>query len=787
MDARNGDNFPVHYDGPSGGLEPYGRYRYPGVAQESESADVSRLLSIVREKVWWVAAAMVIGGMLGFLYSRQTTVTFKTTSTVWLERPNYQSGPIIPGMAMRDQGWAGLLLSNAVLEPVARQLRLHASLQSPGPPEILDGLEIRDDLVPGRYQLHLTGNGGYQLLNLEGSVLEEGTLAAGVGRSRGFIWMPDEAAIRALPEEPIFRVSFPHQAANRLQNSLSVRYDDLAGMIFTEFRAPNPRMGVAIHNAIIESFLERASDLTSAQLNEEVALLEQQAETTQARLGNAERELSQFMVQSITQPGQDQLNPSPIMALPGGGGASVSNPQYAGFFQQQTDLDRIRTDVAEFDRILNDANGGKINLLDLRLVPSIADQPAIGNLISSIEANEVQIETLLYTYTTDYPEVVELNRQIRDQYTRQLPALIRDLQDNLRKRATTLQSQIQQRADQLEAIPERNIQQARLERQKSLAEQLHTSLLGRLNSARLAADTRPSPIQRLDRAVMPGGPESQTTPPFFILVGALAGMGLGIGAVILRDRLDKRIRHPDDIAGKFGLPLLGVVPQLEVTAHEGQAAVAVESFRSIRTQLAHAHGEMGGGPVLITSSTPREGKSVVAANLAISYASSGLRTLLVDADIRRGRLHSVFHFPRSPGLTEHLMGHASMEDVIRHDDGTGLDVVCSGALSANAELIGGEPLDAFLANVRDAYDVVVLDGPPLAAGADALILGQRCDKVVMVFRAGATSENMARTRLGMLGNVDLPIVGAVLNAVPEHAPYYDQYVNYYYYAEAEAS
>ena len=230
-----------------------------------------------------------------------------------------------------------------------------------------------------------------------------------------------------------------------------------------------------------------------------------------------------------------------------------------------------------------------------------------------------------------------------------------------------------------------------------------------------------------------------------------------------------------------------MVPQLKSPDdNKAVAAVAVESFRSIRTQLSHAHGGQG-GLVLITSSTPREGKSVVAANLAISYASAGLRTLLIDADVRRGRLHTVFNFPRSPGLTEHLAGDFPLEEVVRPQEDMPLDILCSGALSSDAELIGGERLDAFLAGVRRTYNAVVLDGPPLAAGADALILGQKADQVVMVFRAGATSEGMVRSRLGMLGNVEMPIVGAVLNAVPEHAPYYDQYVNYYYYAEAEVS
>ncbi len=787
VNGNSGAELPVQYEGGYTDVAPHvGGYRYPMVAGEGESADMRRLLSALRDKAVWILLAMVVGGVLGFMYSGTQRASYRSSASVYLESSNSLQGPLRANDVLNGNGWAEVLLSNAVLEPVVRKYRMHVGQNSPrGDGAILDGLEVRDDLKPGRYTLRMVDASRYQLLSIDDDevevILEEGALADGVGATLGIAWVPDAQELAALGEDLVFTVNRPQQRARGLASGFSVRFDDMSGVIKTEMTWPDAARGAEIHNAIIESYVETTKRLTNGRLTEQVEILEQQSQVTAGRLAAAESALENFKVDAITKPGERQP-----LSIPGlTAGAGVADP-YGAFFQQQSDLDQIRVDIAELGNILASSNG-EINVLALRAVPSIANSPGIGSTIGELDRLEISMRTLLYTYLPEHPDVAAIAAQIGDIHRVQLPALLRALQNDLRSRETTLAQQIGLRAGELREIPARTIENARLERQKSLAESLDANVRGRLESARLAERTALTNVQPLDAAFPAARPEAQTLPSFFVLLGSLVGLGLAVGSVLVRDKLDQRIRHPDDISDKFGLPLLGVVPQLKAPdKNRAAAAVAVESFRSIRTQLSHAAGGTG-GQVLITSSTPREGKSVVAANLAISYASSGLRTLLVDADIRRGRLHSVFGFPRSPGLTEHLAGKASLEEVTRRHESADLDIILSGALSSDAELIGGEKLDRFLSNASDGYDVVVLDGPPLAAGADALILGQRCDKVVMVFRAGTTSEGMARTRLGMLGNVDLPIVGAILNAVPEHAPYYDQYVNYYYYAEAEAS
>jgi capsular exopolysaccharide synthesis family protein len=172
---------------------------------------------------------------------------------------------------------------------------------------------------------------------------------------------------------------------------------------------------------------------------------------------------------------------------------------------------------------------------------------------------------------------------------------------------------------------------------------------------------------------------------------------------------------------------------------------------------------------------------MVSANLAISYATAGYKTLLLDGDTRRGRAQDMFDRKRSPGLTDFLMGRAQLADILQDVDVQNLTLLARGAPGGfNADLLESEAMHDLLNDLREQFEVIVIDGPPLAAGADVLMLGQRCDKVIVVLRAGATKRDLARAKLETLGNVQLPIVGAVLNAMPKSSPYYESYVNYYY-------
>jgi capsular exopolysaccharide synthesis family protein len=377
-------------------------------------------------------------------------------------------------------------------------------------------------------------------------------------------------------------------------------------------------------------------------------------------------------------------------------------------------------------------------------------------------------------------QIQELERSI-------IPAALSRLSIEIGNQIEDLNRQIARQGDRLREIPQRTIQTARLQREVGQAASLHSSILSRLKEAELAEATSGPGITILNPAFPNPAPRGEKPGAVIALFGLLS-LGLGVAGIIVFDRFDRRIHSPDQVTGSLGLPVLAVVPRLQAAPDPASpaAAIAVESFRGLRTQIAHVDGEVG-GVMLVTSPAPREGKSMVSANLAISYATAGYKTLLLDGDTRRGRAQEMFNLDRSPGLTDYLMERSQLEEVCQDTTVENLTLIARGAPGGfNADLLEGSRMCGLLDQIREEYDVVVVDGPPLAAGADVLLLGSFVDKVVIVLRAGTTTEDLAKAKLEALGNVDLPIVGAVLNALPKSAPDYEYYVHYYY-ADAESA
>jgi capsular exopolysaccharide synthesis family protein len=194
--------------------------------------------------------------------------------------------------------------------------------------------------------------------------------------------------------------------------------------------------------------------------------------------------------------------------------------------------------------------------------------------------------------------------------------------------------------------------------------------------------------------------------------------------------------------------------------------------------------------IVITSPSPQDGKTTTAANLAVTFAQQGLRVLLADCDLRRGRLHNVFRVPREPGMTQLLAGQNTLAEVMRPSPVERLSFVPAGTFPPNpSELLGSARTHAILEEVSGQFDIVILDTPPVHVAGDAMILGTIADGVILVLRAGNTERGAAQHAMQRLTNVGARVVGAVLNdpdrKVPQYGGYY--YYDYYYGDEPQKS
>lgn len=773
---------PASLEAPAGG--PPAGYGYGGAFDEPTGPDWRRLVEGVWRWKWVVVAMTLLGVGAGVYLMQQSEPVYETRATIWLGPSEQDQGPIKPADIFEGQGWADLMASQAVLEPVARGERLFVEAVDGLDDSALQGLEITPDLVPGTYRLARLSGDRFELARGE-EVVQTGRLGEDVvGEPVGFRWTPEPGAVPA-DSEATFRVIRTTQASSRIRDNLQVNFNPSAGnLINTRMSWGSQEAATELHNEVLDSFMAVAERLKSQKLKEVVGILERQTDYAAARLDSAELALENFRVQTVTLPSEPRTTAVPEDAgrSPTGAGSNV----FDEFFERKLQRDQLQSQVDDLRQILETARrDGDLNVLSLRMNPATDRSRELTAALEELTDQQAERRTMLQQYTEEYPPVQELAERIRSLKQEVIPGLVENLAGQLETRVDELDRQIEGRADELRQVPTRSIEEARLRREVEMAEQLHDNLLSRLKEAELAARTNLPDLQVVDRASPPGSP-AENPGPRLLMIASMAGLGLGIGGSLLLDRLDDKVRYPNQVTDDIGLPVLGIVPRIPERKQTGERSQEVlESFRAIRGQLTRG-GDSRDSIYLVTSPSPREGKTLVTANLGISFAAAGSRTLVVDCDTRRGNLDRFFEVPPSPGLTDFLRGDASLDEIEVPVEFEGLTLVPHGEMSDfRPELLDSARMDDFLRQVRGRYDVVLLDAPPLMAGADAMVVGERTDGVVFVLRTGKTDREAARSRLTGIGNFDMPVAGAVMNDVPSRGRYYQYY--YYSYQPAEIS
>ena len=348
----------------------------------------------------------------------------------------------------------------------------------------------------------------------------------------------------------------------------------------------------------------------------------------------------------------------------------------------------------------------------------------------------------------------------------------------------TLQAALAQQTREAQQLNRAGIEYGVLERDAEADRQMFETLLQRTQETGVAGQLESGNIRVVDYAETPTSPAS---PDMFrdLLMAILGGFTLAIGLVFAFEHIDDRLKHPDEMKRYLGLPFLGMVPALSVNAGmtllsgDGVSSVFSESFRSIRTNVLFSSTDDGGRLIVVTSSAPSEGKTVVSTNLSAALAQSGHRVLLIDADMRKPRVHEVFGLESTPGLSNVLVGNVTASEAIRESSTSGLWVLPAGTNPPNpAELLGSKRFRDFAALLLRHFDWVILDTPPVMAVTDASIAANISHGVLFVVGAEMTSRRTAQRAIEQLSHGQARFLGTVLNRVNlQQNPYY--YSKYY--------
>jgi len=339
----------------------------------------------------------------------------------------------------------------------------------------------------------------------------------------------------------------------------------------------------------------------------------------------------------------------------------------------------------------------------------------------------------------------------------------------------------------LAGLPLRERVLAGLEREVEVNRQVYALLAQRYEEARIQEAGRTAAISVVD------APSAgvKVKPDFAAsgLVALLLAAVLAFGAVVVVDRLDTRCRQPEDLE-RAGFAVLSSVPRLTLGASASQVELVAlnapaendaEAFRVLRTNLQFA---AAGGPVRavgVTSSGPSEGKSIIAANLALVMAQSGKRTLLVDADLRRPRQHKLFGGKRKPGLTDVVMLGVPLEEAVRPGPVEGLHLLNSGTTPPSpVDFLNAETFGRLAERLAREYDVVIYDTPPVLVSADAAVLATRLDGIALVARMGSTDMGAMTEARHVLDQAGARVFGVIANGLKPGRGYGYRYRYRYY-------
>lgn len=451
-------------------------------------------------------------------------------------------------------------------------------------------------------------------------------------------------------------------------------------------------------------------------------------------------------------------------------------------------LTRAKTERIEKEARYNQIVAIQRRNASLDTFPAILANSFIQQQKTELAALERQALQLGERLGDRHPEMVKLRTAIQGAQAR-LDAEIAKVMESVRNEFLAAQAQERSLFEALEAQKQEALSMNRkaidygvLQREIETSRQVYESLLQRAKETGVSTELRTSNIRVVDAAEVPRSPVSPRR-LLNLAGGLLGGLALGIFLAFFFEYIDNRLKTPDDVGQHLGLPALAILPRVpgsgEPLLTATVAAGFSEAIRCLRTNLLFAKAqEQGPRTLVVTSTGAEEGKSVTAANLAISLAEAGLRVLLVDADLRRPRVHEIMDAPQEPGLSNVLVGTATPSQAIRRTATNMLWLIAAGRVPPNpSELLGSEQFRRFLKSLDGFFDWVVLDSPPVLPVADASIMAQRSSGVLFVVDAEKTNRYRARHALTRLRRVKAPLLGVVLNGVDftRNSAYYADY------------
>jgi polysaccharide biosynthesis transport protein len=746
-------------------MEPRGTV--PALAK----SPLERPVAAVRRYKWLMLVIIALTSAAGVAATQMVVPEFEVSARIMIagDTPgDNRLGPIRPTGLLGSDDWGQLLRSYRIADAVVRKLSLYLAADDPDNLGYFLGFGLGESYKPGNYELVVNGTTKrWTLTSLPATeASESGTPTDSVGRKAGFLWqlrpwvwtVPGEHKVR-------FTVSTPRETAVALIQRLNTPRARGSNFMMLTMLDPDPKLAASIINTWANEYVAVAGALKKQKLTDFARTLEEQLQTAKVSLDSAESRLQTFRINTITLPTEgSSIAP---------GLSETRDPVMREYFSGKLAYDLLKQDMSSLEQLIRSVAHDSVPsdaFLEIRSVA--AGTPATEMLRTAVKdfhIKESQLATKRAFLQDEHPDIKALNAELVTLKRQKIPQYAAELLSSLKRRQLVDSARLAAAEVDLKEIPERTLEEERLRRIRDIAAGLYNNLQGRFAEAQLAEASASPDISVLDSAIAPLAPTSNTAPRV-ILIAIGGGIAVALALAILLDFMDNRLRYPEQATDDLGLSIAGAIPKFPPGGIQqnspDQAFQLIESFRSLRMSVLNASVN-GRVSVAISSPSPSEGKSLIAANLAMSFADAGYRTILVDGDTRRGALNELFGIPMTPVLTDYLSGRGlGLVDVIRPTTHESLHVIAGGTRRRRSpELLTSTVLPQLLSDLRATYDVVIIDTPPLAAGVDGYSIASAAGSLLVVLRVGQTARRMAAEKLRMFDRLPVNIVGAVLNGV----------------------
>lgn len=773
----------------------------PVAPEPNTPLDLRRAWATIARSAWIIVAAVGLAVAAGVIAARQVEPTYLSEVTLRIDeqRPStlnaqYYFGPDYQQLLATS---TEILTSRNLALEVVDSLGLRLGVLQPPrtPRSALVAWAVVDATTPDAEYRFTRVPGGFEVRDLP----SENVL--GVFPDTGEFVLPGVrlrlTQLARETERMRFILVSRLDVANALRGQLEVvQTNRNANVLRVIFRGPDPELTREIPNVTAQRFVRRKMDLERVSARSTVSYLQTQLVALNAQLLDAEAEIRDYLLnQGITTPtDQAQYFFSEINNLKDGA-ASLRGirEQISSALAGPVDMDSTTRRRARLERIL-----ATHAFSDARIAES-----EVGRLELLVDERNALLQRRM---PTD-PDVRALDRRI-DAVQDVIEDRARRFLGSVNAQIAVLENRIASLDEARRRIPEQQLTFDRLERNRSVLEDLSMMVQSRLKEAEITAAVQDSTAQVLDEAV--GAPINiSQSKAIIFFIAVLSGLVVGVSIAFLRDWLDTTIRTEADLASIVGVAVVGIIPNLQqqartggyrlgppsaVAANGGKAAPpgrdphtpAAEAYRSLRTNLNYLTPPRPPRVIVMSSALPGDGKTTTTVNLAVTLAHQGQRVILIDAETRRGTVHDVFGIPPAPGFLDLMYGHATPGECIRRvamEGGGTIDVLPLGSAPTSnpADLLVSQRLQPLFERLRQQYDYVLLDTPPLNLFTDAALIGAQADALLLVARADRTDREELRFAVAQLRNVQVNLAGAVLNDVEfRRSSRYRLGQNYYY-------